>query len=67
MGQHIKEVASGKIDYPFGQNPTGLLVYTKGGGIAVTSESFMVSSLCHFVGQNNAFFERRLRKPRRLI
>jgi len=32
-GGHIKEVASGKIDYPLGQNPTGQLVYTKGGHI----------------------------------
>ena len=32
-GQHIKEVASGKIDYPLGQNPTGHLVCTKGGHI----------------------------------
>jgi hypothetical protein len=31
--QHIKEVETGKIDYPFGQKPTGHIVFTKGGHI----------------------------------
>jgi hypothetical protein len=31
--QNIKEVETGKIDHPYGQNPTGLIVYTKGGHV----------------------------------
>jgi hypothetical protein len=29
--QSTKEVATGKINHPFGENPTGHIVYTKGG------------------------------------
>jgi len=29
----IKEVETGKIDHPFGQNPSGQVIYTKGGHV----------------------------------
>jgi hypothetical protein len=31
--QNVKEVETGKIDHPYGQNPTGHIVYTKGGHV----------------------------------
>ena len=31
---NVKEVATGKITYPKGENPTGHIVYTKGGHVA---------------------------------
>ena len=30
----VKQVATGKISHPFGENPTGHIVYTKGGHVA---------------------------------
>jgi hypothetical protein len=32
-GQNIKELETGKVDYPYGQKPTGHIVYTKGGHV----------------------------------
>jgi hypothetical protein len=31
---NVKQVATGKISYPFGENPTGHIVYTRGGHVA---------------------------------
>jgi len=31
---NVKEVATGKISHPLGENPTGHIVYTKGGHVA---------------------------------
>jgi len=31
VSNHSTEVATGKVNYPFGQNPVGYIVFTKGG------------------------------------